>query len=142
MSTSFGSPAVSESDFNAVRDEQLAEIERRRKLYLGNRPRPELEGKTVIIVDDGIATGATIRAALRAIRTRKPRQLVVAVPVAPTESLRELRGEADDVVRLEEYDDFGAIGFYYADFRQVSDADFIKLLAEHPVKLVAQAHTR
>ncbi len=131
---------VSESDFNAVRDEQLAEIERRRKLYLGNRPHPELEGKTVIIVDDGIATGATIRAALRAIRARKPRQLVLAVPVAPTESLQELRGEADEVVCLEDYDNFGAIGFYYADFRQVSDAEVIKLLAEHPVK--AEAHAR
>jgi predicted phosphoribosyltransferase len=125
---------VSESEFNAVRDEQLAEIERRRKLYLGNRPHPKLKGHMVIIVDDGIATGATIRAALRAIRMRKPRKLVLAVPVAPTDSLKELRTEADDIVCLEDYEDFGAIGFYYADFRQVSDAEVTALLAQHPVK--------
>jgi predicted phosphoribosyltransferase len=125
---------VSESDFNAVRDEQLAEIERRRKLYLGNRPHPELKGKTVIIVDDGIATGATIRAGLRAIRMRKPRKLILAVPVAPTETLEELHGEADEVVCLEDYENFGAIGFYYADFRQVSDTEVIDLLARHPVR--------
>lgn len=125
---------VSESDFNAVRDEQLTEIERRRKLYLGNRPHPELKGKTVIIIDDGIATGATIRAALRAIRMRKPRKLILAVPVAPTQSLNDLRDEADDILCLEDYEEFGAIGFYYADFRQVSDTEVIDLLARHPVR--------
>ncbi len=130
---------VSENDFNAVRDEQLAEIERRRKLYLGKRPHPELEAKTVIIVDDGIATGATIRAALRAIRMRKPRKLVLAVPVAPTDSLNELRAEADDIVCLEDYENFGAIGFYYADFRQVTDAEVTALLAQHPVEAEARA---
>ena len=130
---------ISEKDFAAVRDHELAEIERRRKLYLGDRPHPELQGHTVIIVDDGIATGATTRAALRAIRTRKPRKLVLAVPVAPTQSLAELRDEADDIVCLEDYDDFGAIGFYYADFQQVSDAEVIKLLAQHPVKSDAPA---
>lgn len=125
---------VSESDFNAVRDEQLTEIERRRKLYLGNRPHPELKGKTVIIIDDGIATGATIRAALRAIRMRKPRKLILAVPVAPTQSLNDLRDEADDILCLEDYEEFGAIGFYYADFPQVSDTEVIDLLARHPVR--------
>ena len=82
---------VSESDFNAIRDEQLAEIERRRKLYLGDRPHPKLSGRIVIVVDDGIATGATTRAALHAIGKRKPAKLVLAVPVAPTQTLAQFR---------------------------------------------------
>lgn len=126
---------VSETDFNAIRDEQLAEIERRRKLYLGDRPHPQLSGGTVIVVDDGIATGATTRAALRAIKMRKPSKLVLGVPVAPTETLKKLREEADDTVCLEDYEDFGAIGLFYSDFRQVSDTEVIEILARHPVKL-------
>jgi len=125
---------VSETDFNAIRDEQLAEIERRRKLYLGDRQHPKISGRTVIVVDDGIATGATTRAALHAISMRKPSKLVLAVPVAPTETLKKLRGEADDIICLEDYEEFGAIGLFYSDFRQVSDEEVIALLARHPVK--------
>src|SRR3974390_12158 len=131
---------INESEFDAIRDRELEEIERRRKLYLGSRPHPELTGQTVIIVDDGIAPGATIRVALRAIRMRKPRKLILAVPVAPTQSLDELRTEADEIVCLEDYEDFGAIGLYYSDFRQISDAEVIKLLALHPVKADLGAH--
>ncbi len=123
---------VSEADFAAVRDRELAEIERRRKLYLGDRPHPRLEDRTVIIVDDGIATGATTRAALRAIRTRKPRKLVLAVPVAPTSSLSELKDEADAIVCLEDHENFGAIGSFYGDFTQVDDVTVTELLARHP----------
>ena len=125
---------VSETEFNSIRDEQLAEIERRRMLYLGGRPHPQLSGRTVIVVDDGIATGATTRAALRAIGMRKPAKLVLAVPVAPTQTLETLRGEVDDLVCLEDYVEFGAIGLFYSDFRQVSDTEVIALLAKHPVK--------
>jgi len=125
---------VSEQEFTATCDQQLAEIERRRKLYLGNRPHPLIAGRTVIVVDDGIATGATTRAALQAVRMRKPSKLVLAVPVAPTESLKELRGEADEIICLEDYEDFGAIGLFYSDFRQVSDTEVIEILARHPVK--------
>src|SRR5664279_4269405 len=130
---------VSESEFNATRDQELAEIERRRQRYLGNRPHPKLSGRTVIVVDDGIATGATTRAALRAIRMRKPSKLVLAVPVAPTETLKKLRGEVDDIVCLEDYEDFGAIGLFYSDFRQVSDSEVGALLAKNPVKNQAAA---
>lgn len=130
---------VSEREFNAIRDEQLAEIERRRKLYLGDRPHPTISGHTVIVVDDGIATGATTRAALQAIRMRKPAKLVLAVPVAPTETLTKLQGEADDIVCLEDYVEFGAIGFFYSDFRQTSDSEVTALLAQHPVKSPASA---
>src|SRR5512136_2490403 len=104
---------VSEQEFAARRDQELAEIERRRKTYLGDRPHPELADHTVIVVDDGIATGATTRAALQAIRMRKPSKLVLAVPVAPTDTLAKLQGEADDIVCLEDYVEFGAIGFFY-----------------------------
>lgn len=127
---------VSEQDFSAVRDEQLAEIERRRKLYLGERGHPELRDRTVIVVDDGMATGATARAALRALRLRHPRKLILAVPVAPTESLKALKDAADSIVCLEEYADFGAIGMFYADFHQVSDDEVIRLLAQHPPRPV------
>jgi predicted phosphoribosyltransferase len=125
---------VSESEFNAVRDQELAEIERRRKRYLGDRPHPQIAGRTVIVVDDGVATGATTRAALRATRMRKPNKLVLAIPVAPTDSLKELSGEADEVICLEDYEEFGAIGLFYSDFRQISDTEVIELLARHPAK--------
>ena len=125
---------VSEQEFNTIRDQQLAEIERRRKLYLGDRPHPPVAGRTVFVVDDGVATGATTRAALQATRLRKPSKLVLAIPVAPTDTLAKLRGEADEVVCLEDYENFGAIGLFYSDFRQVSDTEVIEILARHPVK--------
>jgi putative phosphoribosyl transferase len=82
----------------------------------------------VIVVDDGIATGATTKAALRGIRARKPRKLVLAVPVAPNDTLAEIRPEVDDLVCLEAHDFFGAIGAYYGDFGQVGDEEVIALL--------------
>jgi putative phosphoribosyl transferase len=123
---------VSEEDVQAVCADELAEIERRRERYLGARARVDIAGRVAIVVDDGIATGATTRAALRALRLRGPKKLILAVPVAPTETLAAMREEADDVVCLEDYADFGAIGFFYADFRQVSDNEVIAALARFP----------
>lgn len=123
---------IDEAEFKAVCDSELAEIERRRQLYLGSRERPDVAGRTAIVVDDGVATGATTRAALRATRLRNPKKLVLAVPVAPTESLAELRQEADEVVCLEEYEPFGAIGLYYSDFRQVSDQEVVNTMRQSP----------
>ena len=120
---------IDESEFKRVCDGELAEIERRRKRYLGSRERIDVAGRTVIVVDDGIATGATTRAALRATRAREPKKLVLAVPVAPTESLMMMREEADEVICLEDYASFGAIGCYYADFRQTTDDEVIDALA-------------
>jgi len=125
---------VDESEFKAVCDAELAEIERRRRRYLGSRERAEVADRVVIVIDDGIATGATTRAALRAIRMRNPARLVLAVPVAPTEALPEMRQEADDVVCLEDHDGFGAIGFCYSEFRQVSDQEVIDALARFPAR--------
>jgi putative phosphoribosyl transferase len=119
-------------ELDAACKRELAEIERRRRSYLGHREPIDLAGRTAIVVDDGIATGATTRAALRGVRTRNPERLVLAVPVAPTESLVELRSEADDIVCLEDYAVFGAIGFFYADFRQVSDREVIDILSRFP----------
>ncbi len=123
---------IEESEFKSVCDEEFAEIERRRRLYLGGRERVEIAGRIAIVVDDGIATGATTRAALRAARMRNPKRLVLAVPVAPTESLAAMREEADDVICLEDYSSFGAIGLYYSDFGQVSDREVIALLQRFP----------
>lgn len=119
---------IDESEFKLVCDRELAEIERRRQRYLGDRERAEVAGRTAIVIDDGIATGATTRAALRATRQRNPKKLVLAVPVAPTDSLVAMRQEADEVVCLEDYEAFGAIGFYYSDFRQISDDEVVETL--------------
>jgi putative phosphoribosyl transferase len=119
---------IKDADFAAACRSEFAEIERRRQLYLGGRKRAEIRGCTAIVIDDGVATGATTRAALRATRLRDPKQLVLAVPVAPTESLAELRQEADDVVCLEDHDMFGALGHYYSDFRQITDVEVIEVL--------------
>lgn len=119
---------ISDEEFSAVRDRELLEIERRRRLYLGGLARPSIAGRLAIVVDDGVATGATTRAALRATRLRNPKLLVLAVPVAPTPTLQELQEEADEVICLEQHDPFGAIGMYYADFRQVPDSEVVNWL--------------
>ena len=119
---------VSEEAFEAVRQRELAEIERRRRAYVGSRPRPETQGRLAIVVDDGVATGATTRAALRAVRARCPSKLVLATPVAPPDALASLEAEADETICLETHADFGAIGCFYADFRQTSDAEVIAIL--------------
>ena len=90
-----------------------------------------MTGRVVIVIDDGVATGATTRAALRATRMREPKRLVLAVPVAPTETLAELQEEADEIICLEHHELFGAIGLYYADFRQTSDAEVIDAISRH-----------
>lgn len=107
---------------------QLAEIERRRRLYLGDRPPVDVSGQSVIVVDDGIATGTTVRAALRALRGRKPKRLILAVPVAPEGSLAEIERQVDDLVCLQQPSPFYAIGQFYADFHQVEDDEVIALM--------------
>lgn len=107
---------------------ELEEIERRRALYLGDRPRPSLAGRTVVLVDDGIATGATMKAALAAARQAGAARLIVATPVAPAETVAELRELADAVVVLMTPDAFAAVGQFYADFTQVDDAEVVDLL--------------
>lgn len=133
---------VSEAEFAAIRDRELAEIKRRRARYVGDRSHPDLKGRVAIVIDDGIATGATTRAALRAVRKQEPSRLILAVPVAPTGTLRELRQEADEVMSLENYEPFGAVGAYYADFGQTSDEEVAALLARSPGPAAASAGRR
>lgn len=125
---------IDESEFKVICDHELAEIERRRQRYLGSRERADITGRTAIVIDDGIATGATTRAALRATRMRDPKKLVLAVPVAPTDSLALMREEADNVICLEDHSAFGAIGYYYSDFTQVSDEEVIAILRRFGVQ--------
>ena len=124
--------AISAREFGRVQDVELAEIDRRRKLYMAGRPLPDIAGRTVIVVDDGIATGATMKAALQALRRRNPGQLVVAVPVAAEDTLEELRPMADAVICVAPQAGLGSIGAYYAEFEQVSDAEVIRTLAAFP----------
>lgn len=107
---------------------QLAEIERRRDAYLGRRPPTPIAGRTVIVVDDGIATGSTVRAALRAIRRDGAGKVVLAVPLAPRETLDTLRPEVDEIVCLATPSPFLAVGVHYQQFAQLADQDVVSLL--------------
>lgn len=107
---------------------EIIELERRRSAYMGDRPPPELHGRTVIIVDDGIATGGTMKAALRGARKYAPEKLILAVPVAPAEVLAELRAECDDIVCLATPDPFFAVGAWYIHFDQTGDEEVKALL--------------
>jgi predicted phosphoribosyltransferase len=117
-------PAVIES----VATREAAEVARREHLYRGDRPAPDVAGRTVILVDDGLATGATMRAAVSAVRQQSPATIVVAVPTGSAETCRDLRTEADDVVCLISPDPFLAVGYWYDDFGQVSDDEVRALL--------------
>jgi putative phosphoribosyl transferase len=129
---------VTEAEFATVCAQERREIERRRRRYLGDRAPVEVAGCSAIVVDDGIATGATMRAALGAVRARRPHKVVLAVPVAPTSTLDALRVDADDIVCLEQHEPFGAIGMFYRDFTQVTDEEVIALLARHAAPTPAQ----
>ena len=106
------------------------ELERRETAYRGHRPWPQAEGKCVILVDDGVATGATIRAAIAALRLQNPARIVVAVPIAPPETVDILTREADEVVCLATPEPFRAISQWYEDFPQLTDEEVRQLLSE------------
>jgi len=110
--------------------EQELEIDRRRRQYRGGRPLPSLEGRTVILVDDGTATGATYLASVHALQASRVGRLVAALPVAPPETARLISRRVDDCVVLETPDPFYAVGQQYLDFRQVTDEEVLRCLAE------------
>ncbi len=107
---------------------QLVEIERRREAYLGRRPPVSIAGRTVVVVDDGIATGSTVRTALRAIRNGGADRVVLAVPVAPQETLDALKQEVDEIVCLAMPSPFLAVGAHYQEFAQLADEEVVSLL--------------
>lgn len=111
-----------------VKRRETAELERRERLYRASRPAPSLQDRTVILVDDGLATGATMQAALQAARVGKPARLIVAIPVAPPETCRSLRNLADDIVCLKSPEFFQAVGQWYEHFEQTGDEEVIELL--------------
>jgi predicted phosphoribosyltransferase len=119
---------VSENDIERVTAAEQAELERRERQYRGERPFPDLRGKTVILVDDGLATGATMRAAIAALRQEGPSRIVVAVPVSAPETCHAFRDIADDVICAQTPEPFRAVGLWYDDFSQTTDEEVHELL--------------
>ena len=119
---------ISKEQIDLIAAREREEMERRINLYRGGRPMPEIRNRTVILVDDGIATGVTARAAIQTIRRQKPHRLTLAVPVCAPDTARLLRSEVDSFVCIESPHDFRAISLWYADFRQTSDEEVISLL--------------
>jgi predicted phosphoribosyltransferase len=119
---------ISERDLNELAEAEAAEVTWREELYREGRRPLDLRGRTVLVVDDGLATGSTMMAAILALRELGPSRVVVAVPVAPAETCRDLEDQADEVICLETPDPFFAVGQFYRDFSQVSDQEVRRLL--------------
>ena len=119
---------VAQHVMDAVAAEQERELERRERTYRAGRERLDVSGKTVILIDDGLATGSTMRAAVQALRLSEARKIVVAVPVGAADTCQNLRDEADEVVCAESPEDFTAVGRWYIDFTQTTDEEVCELL--------------
>ena len=120
---------ISDAAVDAVTRDEQRELERRERLYRGGRPLRNLRGRTVILVDDGLATGSTMLAAAKAVRAQQPARIVVAVPTAAAETCAQLRSYADEVVCASTPEPFRAVGMWYDDFSQTSDEEVRELLA-------------
>ena len=120
---------ISEQEIEQVTNAEQSELQRRERAYRGSRPALDVQGKTVIFVDDGIATGSSMRAGIKALRLLQPRRIVVAVPVAPARTCNQLRSEVDELVCVRTPMFFHAIGQFYEDFTQVSDEEVLALLS-------------
>lgn len=121
---------LSDAEIDRVAARELEELERRATAYRGTRPPLEVKDKTVIVVDDGLATGATMRAAVTALRRMAPARIVVAVPVGASDSCRQIEADADEVVCLMTPEPFQAVGLWFQDFPQTSDDEVRELLEE------------
>ncbi len=119
---------IGEAELEAAAEREAAELARRVRLYRGDRPFPEVRGRTAILVDDGIATGRTARAAIRALREKRPRRLVLAAPVVAAQTVDELSAEVDELVYVDAPENFVAVGLWYERFGQTSDEEVVSLL--------------
>ncbi len=124
---------ISEAMIDKVAAQEQQELERRNQVYRGNRPAPDVRNHTIIIVDDGLATGSTMRAAIASLRQRQPDRIVVAVPVAPPSVYKEFKNEADEIICLQTPESFDAIGVWYVDFSQTTDQE-VRDLLERPTQ--------
>jgi len=122
---------LSALDVKTVTAREEEELKRREIAYRGDRPAPSVAGQIVILVDDGIATGASLLAGIRALRQLRPAKIIVAVPVAPPEAIERLAYEVDEVVCVATPHPFRAVGLFYDDFSQVSDEEVLQLLTVH-----------
>ena len=120
---------IAPSAVESVAAAELLELARQHRTYRGNAPLPKLSGRSIIVVDDGLATGSTMRAAVGTLRQSNPARIVVAAPVAAVETARRIREEADGVICLSEPSDFQAVSAWYDDFSQISDEEVRKFLA-------------
>jgi putative phosphoribosyl transferase len=125
---------ISRPALQQVIEDEKQELERRDRAYRENRPDPDLQGKTVILVDDGIATGSTLRAAIATLRQKNPKEIVVAVPVAPVSTCESLRAIVDKIICLSMPEPLISIGMWYVDFSQTSDQEVRHLLAQQTIK--------
>ncbi len=130
---------VDERELGAIAEREAVELARRVRIYRGDRPLPGIRDRTAILVDDGIATGRTARAAIRALRQLRPRRLVLAAPVVAAESAEEIRGEVDDLVYVQAPEDFTAVGLWYERFAQTTDEEVLRLLEQARRALSAPA---
>jgi putative phosphoribosyl transferase len=120
---------LTEATIDRVAQKEQQELERRERLYRDNRPVPDLQGRTVILVDDGLATGATMRAAIRALRQQQPARLVVGVPVSSSETCQEIGSEVDEILCVETPRPFYCVGLWYKHFPQTTDEEVRNLLS-------------
>ena len=126
---------IPDDALSTVAVNEQKELERRERAYRGNRPTPDLKARAAILIDDGLATGSTMRAAAAAVRQKEPARIMVAVPVGAPETCAELRDEVDEIVCVATPHPFGGVGMWYADFSQTTDEEVRKLLEKANLQL-------
>jgi putative phosphoribosyl transferase len=120
---------ISGKTIDEVAERELRELQRRDRIYRGDRPQPKVKDRTIILVDDGLATGSTMRAAIAVLKAQQPKEIIIAVPVAPADVCQELNTEVDSVICLNTPEPFYAIGLWYENFAQTTDEEVCSLLA-------------
>jgi putative phosphoribosyl transferase len=132
---------ISDEAIDRVTATEQRELERREQLYRDGRPAPDVKGRTTILIDDGLATGSTMRAAVQALRQEGARKIVIAVPVAPPETCEAFRDEVDDIICAVTPEPFRAVGIWYADFSETTDDEVRELLARAERETNSHAHS-